>query len=549
MKGLSRLVCLVFLIGQLCGAAPVQAQIFPVPAPGRSSAPFDTRQEGLYATASVDLDGSSLFRVAAVGTTATAQLVAATRAMTVDAALQSVVAIDAAGAPLYDASTLRIQTRHVWGQDAIEAVDAHHPDLMIVTVTSADAKAQQSTVDDVAAKWRAILQDAIVDALRKREPAVERRHLGLIVRVATVLALGTILLLLALRLLRRRIGVLTDELTRYEESGDTQTLPALALQRSNLKHRLRFVSASAGALVWLILLSWFIAATWALGLFSQTTALSRALSRGGTAVGVIWFAAGMTNRLGDLAISRIAASWRIRHNHLTSEEEGRAILRVPTIANALAGFKAFALTSLAIVLTFGQLGLPIASVVTISSVVALAITFATQNFLRDFAGGLAVLFEDQYAVGDCVTINGQTGVVEHLTLRMVRIRDVFGSAVTISHSAVTSVLTHSRIWSRIDYRVSIDPAADPEAAIKVIQATVEEMVQDPDSRDSVLLPIEWIGIDAFTKDWTLIRASIRTAYISQFTLRREINGRLRRRLAEAGIAFGPQIEAQYVPPI
>ena len=35
--------------------------------------------------------------------------------------------------------------------------------------------------------------------------------------------------------------------------------------------------------------------------------------------------------------------------------------------------------------------------------------------MRDFVGGLTVLFEDQYAVGDFVTINSHTGLVERLT--------------------------------------------------------------------------------------------------------------------------------------
>jgi small conductance mechanosensitive channel len=551
------------LASALCSNAAF-AQVFPIPEAGTGSAgPFDTRQEGLYSTAAVVLDGVTLFRVATIGPPAAGALTAAARALQVDSVLQQIVAIDPdTGAPTWDPATLRVRVHHQKDQATIDVVDARHKTPMtIVTVTSVDAKYHQATVDDVAGAWQQILQTGLVQALRKREPAVERHHLVLITRVLLGLALATALVLVALRILRRRIAQLSEELARRETSPEAKSPPAaadvpdhaavrrralaVALRTAAPWQRLKWLQAFAALLVWVLLFAWFITVTWALGLFPQTTSLATALSRGGTAIGVIWFATGLLNRLGDLLISRVAAEWRIRH-YPNSEERARAMLRVPTIASALAGFKAFILITLAAFLTLGQLGLPIGSVVTIGSVVALAITFATQNFLRDFVGGLTVLFEDQYAVGDFVTINSHTGLVERLTLRMVQIRDPIGSVVTIAHGTVTAAANHSRDWSRIDYRLSIDPAADPQAAIDLIRASLDELGQDPDFRGSLLLPIEWIGVDAFTRDWTLIRASIRTAPLRQFELRRQINARVRRHLGEAGIGYGPPIPAEFI---
>jgi small conductance mechanosensitive channel len=554
-----------FLLASALCCSPAVAQVFPVPQAGMGSAgPFDTRQEGLYTTAAVVLDAETLFRVATIGPPGTAGLTAAARALQVDSVLQQIVATDPdTGAPTWDAATLRVRVHREKDQATITVVDARHPTpLTIVTVTSVDAKYHQASVDDVAEAWRGILQTALVEALRKREPAVERGYLQLILKVGIGLALATAVVLIVLRKLRARIAELTEELARRDASQEAKSPPpaadvpehaavrrralAVALRTAGPWQRLKWLQASAALLVWVLLLAWFIAVTWAFGLFPQTTPFATALSRGGTAIGLIWFATGLLNRLGDLLISRVAAEWRIRP-YASSEERARAMLRVPTIATALSGFKAFILIALAAFFTLGQLGLPIGSVVTIGSVVALAITFATQNFLRDFVGGLTVLFEDQYAVGDFVTINSHTGLVERLTLRMVQIRDPIGSVVTIAHGAVTAAANHSRDWSRIDYRVSIDPAADPQAAIEQIRASLEELAQEPDFRGSLLLPIEWIGVDAFTRDWTLIRASVRTAPLRQFELRRQINARVRRRLAEAGIGNGPPIPAEFIP--
>jgi len=161
-------VALFLLACALC-ASPAAAQVFPLPQAGMGSAgPFDTRQEGLYTTAAVVLDGVTLFRVAVIGPPDAAGLTAAARALQVDGVLQQIVAIDPdTGAPAWDPATLRVRVHRENVQATIDVVDARHPTPMtIVTVTSVDAKYHQASVDDVAEAWQQILQTALVQALR-----------------------------------------------------------------------------------------------------------------------------------------------------------------------------------------------------------------------------------------------------------------------------------------------------------------------------------------------------------------------------------------------
>ena len=515
----------------------VAAQALPLVVPVVSTEPFDSTQTGLYTTAAVDLDGVPLFRVSARTIPRSGEISAVNRALFVDAALQQLLTTDARGVPLYDPSTLRVSWAYRGPDEAIiEAADLyHHAPMPIVSVTSADVKSQQSTLEDIATSWQTVLQRALVAALQKREPSVERQHIVEVAWVALAIVLEAVVVILIVRSLHSRIAALTSKLTKASE-----------LERSSLLHRLRLLSSAKGALWWLIGLSCFLATAWALALFPQTTALSRSLSRGGTAIGIIWIGAGLLDKSGDLLIAWTANTWKI-HEYLTPNERDRILLRVPTAAQAISRFKTFLLFIIALFLTIGQLHLPVGSVVTIGGVIALAITLAAQNLLRDVLAGITVLCEDQYAVGDLVAINGYTGMVEQVTLRMVMIRDSAGRVVTISHGSVTVVSNFSRIWSRIDYQLSIAPEAATEPAIEAIKASVDELAREPEFRDLLTLPIEWIGVDAFTKDWTLIRASIRTAPLWQFTLRREINNRVRTKLSEAGIPYGPPIDVQYIP--
>jgi len=59
----------------------------------------------------------------------------------------------------------------------------------------------------------------------------------------------------------------------------------------------------------------------------------------------------------------------------------------------------------------------------------LAFSFASQNLIKDTINGLLIIFEDQYAVGDVVTIGEVGGMGENLSLRITQLRDGEGRLI------------------------------------------------------------------------------------------------------------------------
>ena len=65
-----------------------------------------------------------------------------------------------------------------------------------------------------------------------------------------------------------------------------------------------------------------------------------------------------------------------------------------------------------------------------AGIVGVALGFGTQSMVRDFIGGMFMLIEDQFGVGDIVevaaTVDGSpgvVGVVENVTMRITDVRD------------------------------------------------------------------------------------------------------------------------------
>ena len=193
---------------------------------------------------------------------------------------------------------------------------------------------------------------------------------------------------------------------------------------------------------------------------------------------------------------------------------------------------------IAILVTLGVLNIPIASVVTIGGIAALAIGFAAQTLVKDVLNGLLVLVEDQYVVGDYVMIGDYNGIVENLTLRVLQLRDSRGYLITIPHSAVAQVVNASRNWARIDYRIAVDPGTDLTKAIATLRDTLDDLSTDREWRGAILEPIEWVGVERIASNGIVLRASIRTAPLRQFDVRREINARMFKAYKDGGIALG-----------
>ena len=110
-----------------------------------------------------------------------------------------------------------------------------------------------------------------------------------------------------------------------------------------------------------------------------------------------------------------------------------------------------------------QLGVNVAPLLAGAGVVGVAIGFGSQTLVRDVITGIFLLFEDAVAVGDVVQLGGLSGVVEHLSIRSIKLRAQDGSVHIIPFSAVTTVtnMTRDFAFAVLDVTVSYDEDTGP----------------------------------------------------------------------------------------
>jgi len=151
---------------------------------------------------------------------------------------------------------------------------------------------------------------------------------------------------------------------------------------------------------------------------------------------------------------------------------------------------------IAIVGMFGNVGL------TLAGIGGVAVGFGSQSLIKDIINGFFILFEDQYSVGENIDIDGKSGIVESIGLRLTRIRDFNGDLHTIPNGAIAKVTNHSRGSTRILLDVDISHSADLDRATEAIEAISPRFCEE--NEDVVECP-KVLGISALKDTAITIR--------------------------------------------
>jgi small conductance mechanosensitive channel len=120
-------------------------------------------------------------------------------------------------------------------------------------------------------------------------------------------------------------------------------------------------------------------------------------------------------------------------------------LRADTLARLLVSVAAFVVWFLAAIqiLTVG-VGIDVTSILAAAGVLGVAVGFGAQSLVKDIITGFFLLFENQFSVGERVTVDGFTGTVEELGLRSTKIRGDGGEMLFLPNGAITKVINLSR---------------------------------------------------------------------------------------------------------
>jgi small-conductance mechanosensitive channel len=194
-----------------------------------------------------------------------------------------------------------------------------------------------------------------------------------------------------------------------------------------------------------------------------------------------------------------------------------------------------AITVVTLLLVLSELGIDIAPLLAGAGVVGLAVGFGAQTLVKDIITGAIILFQDLVAVGEVVKVGDTAGLVEAISIRHIRLRDLSGTVHTIPFSAISTISNLTKDFSFYVFDIGVAYREDVDRVMDVLKDLGTELQQDPELGSLILAPLEIFGLDRFADSAIVIKARIKTLPIQQWTIGREFNRRLKRRFDELGI--------------
>ncbi|PSP86616.1 mechanosensitive ion channel protein [Halobacteriales archaeon QS_1_68_17] len=186
----------------------------------------------------------------------------------------------------------------------------------------------------------------------------------------------------------------------------------------------------------------------------------------------------------------------------------------------------------AIALSFGFAGYGnfLTALATVAAAATLAIGFAMQDVIQNFVAGIFIFTDKPFRIGDWIEWDGNSGIVEDISLRVSRVRTFDNELLTVPNSQLTDDVIKNptakdKLRLKFVFGIGYDDDIDRATEIILEEAdTHEEILEDPEPSVRLTeLADSYVGLqsriwiaDPSRADFVKIRAEYVTAVKERF---------------------------------
>jgi small conductance mechanosensitive channel len=223
----------------------------------------------------------------------------------------------------------------------------------------------------------------------------------------------------------------------------------------------------------------------------------------------------------------------------------RAGARVATMSGVVANVWRFFVFVVAGAIVLGLFGINLTPLLASATIIGATLGFGAQQIVRDYFSGILMTMEDQYNVGDSVTVGGVTGVVEDVTMRLTRFRSVDGTIYIIPNGDIRLISNNSRGWARavVDLTLPGASAADLDAVRQIVEDAAHAVAGLPEFAPHSTEPPTLVGLQTADATTITLRVMLLTVPSQRDALTRAL-----REAAVTALAKAELWPAEVAPP-
>jgi small conductance mechanosensitive channel len=189
-------------------------------------------------------------------------------------------------------------------------------------------------------------------------------------------------------------------------------------------------------------------------------------------IAVILVAAWLVMRI----VGRATGRWASRFEDLPPIHPGRQ--RAMTVGNLLVSATRYVVWPIALVTVIAEFGVNIGALIATAGVAGLALGFGAQTLVKDVISGVFLLFDDTIHVGDVITFNGQTGTVEDVGVRLIRVRRFDGEVLMIPAGELRVFGNRSIEFARVIVEIGVAYEQDVDQVVRELGRIADEWADE-----------------------------------------------------------------------
>lgn len=188
-------------------------------------------------------------------------------------------------------------------------------------------------------------------------------------------------------------------------------------------------------------------------------------------------------------------------------------------------------------------GINVTSFLTGLGIVGIIVGLALQDLAKDLIAGFTIILENQYAIGDTISIGDFKGEVIYLGLKTTRIKSYEGQIKIIANRNISEVINYSMENSLAIVDIDVSYEEDNDKVEKVLkELTAESSKTLPNLKGKV----ELLGIQELASSSVRYRIIAPTVAMQHYEVERILRKEIKDRLDKENIKIPyPQIEVHH----
>ncbi len=185
----------------------------------------------------------------------------------------------------------------------------------------------------------------------------------------------------------------------------------------------------------------------------------------------------------NIIITIITKTSKIKLKTNKKEIEQRKI----TIINLIKSIIKYVIAIFTILAILGVYGVNTNKILASLGIVGLVVGLAFQDIIKDLLAGIFIIFDNQYTLGDIVSINGFKGEVISLGLKTTKLKAYTGEILSLNNSSFTEVINYSQSLNRYILQISVSYDTNLAKLEKVLDKTIVKLKQIKEVRNEIQL--------------------------------------------------------------